>query len=338
MNPFLLLILTLITVACSGQHTPTTTIETQLAGDTVSEAGGNIRCVLQDSRNNLWIATNGQGIYKYDGRVMMQYTDKHGLCSNYAWTISESKDGKIWIRTRDGICYFSGKEFVRCTVNEPSYAAPTVINENTGLLSDHYYNETMVAKIKLPETSPINRDMDRRFHYDVYATCRDSKGTVWFGTCTAGVCRYDGKTYTWLTDTMLGAPVRAIFEDSKGNIWMGNNGYGLFRYDGKTLTNFTEEHKLGNPDFISKHVEKEGTMGRVWSIAEDKQGNLWIGTIDAGVWMYDGKNLINYTTKDGLGSNAVWTIYKDKSDELWFGTDGSGLYKLDGKRFSRFHI
>lgn len=46
--------------------------------------------------------------------------------------------------------------------------------------------------------------------------------------------------------------------------------------------------------------DKHGTLARVWTINEDNNGNLWIGTIDACVWRYDGKNLTNYTTKDGL--------------------------------------
>ena len=81
---------------------------------------------------------------------------------------------------------------------------------------------------------------------------------------------------------------------------------------------------------------KPGTLARVWTIAEDKTGNLWFGTIDAGAWRYDGKSLTNFTVKDGLGSNAIWTIYKDKAGNLWFGTDGGGVCKYDGKSFIDF--
>ena len=69
---------------------------------------------------------------------------------------------------------------------------------------------------------------------------------------------------------------------------------------------------------------------------EDDSGNLWIGTIDAGVWKYDGNKLTNYTTKDGLAGNSIWTIYKDKSGVLWFVTDGEAICKFNGKSFTRF--
>ncbi|MGB3075409.1 MAG: two-component regulator propeller domain-containing protein, partial [Chitinophagales bacterium] len=77
-------------------------------------------------------------------------------------------------------------------------------------------------------------------------------------------------------------------------------------------------------------------LARVWTINEDNNGNLWIGTYDAGVWRFDGENLTNYTSIDGLTSNAINTIYKDRKGELWFGTDGAGVCKFNGISFSGF--
>ncbi|MFN8346328.1 MAG: two-component regulator propeller domain-containing protein [Spirosomataceae bacterium] len=144
-------------------------------------------------------------------------------------------------------------------------------------------------------------------------------------------------TFTWFTEKGLASPaVLGLFEDKTGNIWFGNNGAGLFRYDGKILTNFTEEKGLGNKDFRVSGKSGPGTLARIYSINEDTTGNLWIGTVDAGVWRYDGNNLTNYTTKDGLTSNAVNTIYKDKKGDLWFGTDGNGVCKFNGLSFTKF--
>jgi ligand-binding sensor domain-containing protein len=71
---------------------------------------------------------------------------------------------------------------------------------------------------------------------------------------------------------------------------------------------------------------------------KDENGNLWIGTIDAGVWKYDGTNLTNYTTKDGLTGNAIWTIYRDKKGELWFVTDGEAICKYNGNTFTKYEF
>ena len=62
-----------------------------------------------------------------------------------------------------------------------------------------------------------------------------------------------------------------------------------------------------------------------------------IGTIDNGVWSYDGKTITNYTTKDGLPIDSIWTIYKDNSGVLWYGTV-AGVYKFNGKTFTKFKL
>jgi len=90
---------------------------------------------------------------------------------------------------------------------------------------------------------------------------------------------------------------------------------------------------LANPDFLKKLPGKEGTLARPWTMNEDDKGNLWIGTIDAGVWKYDGNTLTNYSTKDGLGGNTIWTIYRDKKAELWFICEGEAIYRFNGNTF-----
>ena len=119
---------------------------------------------------------------------------------------------------------------------------------------------------------------------------------------------------------------------------LGNNGAGLFRFDGETLTNVTEEKQLTNYEFKVSGASNTNTLARIYSINEDDFGNLWIGTVDAGAWKYDGTTLTHYTMKDGLSSNAVNTIYKDKYGQLWFGTDENGICKFNGINFQKFNL
>ena len=48
----------------------------------------------------------------------------------------------------------------------------------------------------------------------------------------------------------------------------------------------------------------------VFSIFEDKNGNLWFGTYGGGVSRYDGESFVTYTTAQGLAENNVWSIVK----------------------------
>ncbi|MEP7322549.1 MAG: two-component regulator propeller domain-containing protein [Saprospiraceae bacterium] len=331
--------------------------------NTTTEPGKSILCIFQDLNNIYWFGTNGQGVYRYDehGNTLIQFTDKDGLCDNQVNSIQEDKSGNIWIGTSGGISCFdaplSGRQEINFTKfpnheKKPSPGKPGK-ELNTGK-DDLWFkagggayryngNSFSYTLLTNPDskhkntTDPQKPNSYKLNPYSVYCSLKDKKGNLWFGTQTLGVCRYDGKSFTWLSEKGLAGPaVLAIFEDRYGNMWFGNNGKGLFRYDGKTLSNFTEEKELSNPDFLNTGKSGPGTLARVLSINEDSAGNLWIGTVDAGVWRYDGRNLTNYSTKEGLPARGIETIYKDKKGGLWFGTDGAGVFKFNGVSFSKF--
>jgi ligand-binding sensor domain-containing protein len=353
-----------------------------------TDIGRNINCIFQDKNDNYWFATNGQGVYRYDGKILLQFTSKDGLLNDYVGTIQEDKSGNIWFSTAYGISRFDGRNFTSFTTkdslplkvlsdNDWKKVSTTTGTDdlwfNAGGGAYRYDGKTF-SYLPLPKTDFDNKysqgPSDRLSAYGVYCMLKDRSGNMWFGTQSMGVCRFDGKSFTWFTEKGLSPPaVRGIFEDKKGNLWFGNNGAGLFRYDvtranslcnmntckhdlknqhdliehkneiDRYLINFTVEKGLINDDFWSTSKisgkSKPGTLARVWTINEDNSGNLWIGTTDAGVWHYDGKNLINYTTINGLTSNAINTIYKDKKGELWFGTEGGGVCKFNGTSFIR---
>jgi len=318
-----------------------------------TEIDKNIRSIFQDKNGNYWIGTNGAGVYRYDGKTLIQFTVKDGLSNNQVQSIQEDKSGNIWFGTGVfGVSRFDGQTFTTFTNNEnlqlrgsadldweigPNdlwfYAGGGVYRYN-GNSFVYLPLDNAGFDSKHSQNSPYNLS-----RYAVYSILKDKKGNVWFGTQAQGVCRYDGKSFTWFTEKGLGgSAVLGLFEDRKGNFWFGNNGSGLFRYDGESLINFTEEKGLSNNEFKVSGKSGPGTLARIYTINEDDFGNLWMGTVDAGVWKYDGNNLTNYTTKDGLTSNAINIIFKDKNGELWFGTDGDGICKFNGKTFAKFEF
>jgi ligand-binding sensor domain-containing protein len=60
----------------------------------------------------------------------------------------------------------------------------------------------------------------------------------------------------------------------------------------------------------------------VWSLAEDKDGNIWAGTLNNGVSKFDGKNWTSYNETNGLLDNSVLAITQDRDGDMWFGTLG----------------
>ena len=325
-------------------------IANNFASNIVTEIGSNVNSIYQDKNNNYWFGTQNQGVYRYDGKALIHFTQNDGLSSNQVISIQEDKSGNIWLGAGFGVSRFDGKNFTTFPDNKNLQLsgssekewkiAPDDLLFNAGG-GVYRWNGISFTYLPLPKTDSDNKNSqstaDRLGPYGVYCSLKDSKGNFWFGTQTMGVCRFDGKTFTWFTEKGLSGPaIRGLFEDRNGNLWFGNNGNGLFRYDGNKLTNFTEEKGLSNPEFLKSNKPGPGTLARVWTINEDNNGVLFIGTIDAGVWRYDGKNLTNYTTKDGLTSDVINTIYKDKKGELWFGTGGDGVCKFNGKSFTKF--
>ena len=113
---------------------------------------------------------------------------------------------------------------------------------------------------------------------------------------------------------------RNVLEDRSGNIWIASWD-GIIQYDGKQFTNYTL--KFGLRQF------------HVFSMLEDSKGNLWFGTIGAGVYKYDGKYFSNFTTEHQLGGNKVFCIAEDKTGNIWLGTD-NGASCFNGNTFINY--
>jgi ligand-binding sensor domain-containing protein len=311
----------------------------------------NIRSIFQDKSGTYWFGTNAAGVYRYDKKSLTRFTVKDGLADNQVQSIQQDGQGTIWFGTGAfGVSKFDGSQFTTCTTNNTLKITSGTDKDWQSKTSDLWfyagggvlrYSDPSLAYLPLDpsalHSTPQPNAPFTLSRYGVYSILKDKKGNLWMGTQAQGVCRYDGTSLTWFREKGLAGPaVLALFEDSKGNLWFGNNGSGLFRYDGTTLINFTVEKGLGNADFNIAGKSASGTLARVYSINEDLKGNIWIGTVDSGVWKYDGTSLTNYTTKDGLTSNAVNTIYRDNSGELWFGTDSNGICTFDGTSFTEF--
>lgn len=312
-----------------------------LPGSVASELTGHVRGITQDQRGNMWFATDGQGLVRYDGKVFTFITEKHGLPNNYVRTVQVDSAGNLWITSRDGLCRFDGATFTRIPV--PADAKPPRLTPDLMWFESEggalYLDGAEVGFLTLPvDEADMNRrsDVPGLHAYSVYKVHMAHDGTVWFGTESRGVCRWDGKTFTWLRGVDLDkSAVRSIFQDSGGNTWMGNSGVGLFRYDGKELRNFGDDNKIGNRTWLQGGLIRiPGTIGDPHAITQDKAGNVWIGAFDSGVWRYDGTTITNFTIKDGLPADGVSAIFEDRAGKLWFGT-AQGVCTFDGTAFAR---
>lgn len=90
--------------------------ETASISQTVSEVDNRILVIFQDSQNNYWFGEGEQGVYKYDGKNLVLYTVKDGLCSSAILGIQEDKFGNIYFDTSAGVSKFDGQKFTTLAV------------------------------------------------------------------------------------------------------------------------------------------------------------------------------------------------------------------------------
>ncbi len=79
------------------------------------------------------------------------------------------------------------------------------------------------------------------------------------------------------------------------------------------------------------------THDSILVVFQDSKHNYWYGSNGHGVYRYDGKTLVHYTTRHGLNGDQIWKIQEDKSGNIFF-TTTKGINKYDGKQFSTLRI
>ncbi len=91
--------------------------------------------------------------------------------------------------------------------------------------------------------------------------------------------------------------------------------------------------------FVQYSVEEGMVQSQVQSLTQDKNGDLWIGTL-AGLSRYNGQSFQNFTRKDGLAEDWVTVSYKDTKGDIWFGHWAGGVsrYNQLTKKFESLNL
>lgn len=321
--------------------------ELLIKGDTVKELGSNIMVVYQDKKNIYWFGSWETGVYRYDGKTLINFTTTHGLPNNRVDEIKEDKLGNIYFNNCGEISKFDGQNFLRVSSTSNSNnewkLEPDDLwfkgYQDSGLV--YRFDGKYLHRLKFPETKE-GADHFSKFPnveyspYDVYNIYKDSKGNVWFGTTSLGVCLYNGKTFTWLSEKELefdvetGFGIRSIIEDSDGKFWFSNTLNRFNVYGQESTTNYLKEKGIGSLD-----GKKDGDLVAIISMEKDNN-NLWMATYNKGVWCYNGQQITHYPVKYNGKDITVFSIYKDNIGYLWLGTHENGAYKFNGNTFEKF--
>lgn len=279
----------------------------------------DIWSLLQDRSGNIWIGTSEGELSIWDGEGFIHYTEAEGLQGNWFHTLLEDHQGNIWIGTvGDGVSVWDGKGFTQYTTEE-------------GLIHDYVFKllEDREGNIWIATYKGVSIWDGKGFtNYttkkglssnDVNSLLEDRKGRIWMGTWGGGVSVWDPKArkgqggFTHFTeeeglsDNFVG---RCLMEDQEGNIWIGSPNRGVSVWDGAGFTYYSTKEGLSH--------------NNVWSLFEDKRGDIWVGT-EKGLNQLQqmeekGKiGLRTYLNPDGLGGLTVRKILMDQQERLWLG-------------------
>ena len=260
-----------------------------------------IKAIAEDKYGNLWIATWGSGINRFDRKTEKfkhfynDPRDPKSIPSNFITNIITDNEGILWLTSENGLITL-----------DPSS------NKFTHFKHDTSNN----GSLSIDFTSCV---------------IEDTRHNIWIGTINGGLNKFDRRTKKFITyrhdpknkKSLAGNSVQTLFEDRKGNIWIGTLGAGIsvLNQEEQTFTNFRSDKR--NKNGLTDNV--------IFSIAEDAGGRIWIGSENEGISIYDPETSTfqnykrNALERSGLSSSSINNIYADQKGNIWIGTYNAGI-------------
>jgi two-component system, sensor histidine kinase ChiS len=287
--------------------------------------------ITEDEKGNIWFASNGAGVSRYDGGEFTTFTEEDGLAGNCVRVILKDREGNLWFSTNRGFCRFDGREFSTFTTEDG-----LADNNVSEMLQDRQGNiwfGTFGGGVGCYDGREFvtYTTEDGLAENNIRSIGEDREGNLWFGTKEQGVCRYDGREFANFSaeDGLADNRVQAILQDRDGHLWFGcgrwerGNSGGITRYDGY--------------DFETYRIEDGVSFDAVWSILQDRENQLWFCRYGNGVTRYNGQ-FETFNTEEGLAHNRVTCAIEDRAGRIWFGTWGGGVSCYTEKAFYNFSL
>jgi ligand-binding sensor domain-containing protein/serine phosphatase RsbU (regulator of sigma subunit) len=267
-------------------------------------ADETIRSLMVDSKNTLWIGSQGglqQAVWSGNGsggdkasqsgnaslRILSTFTDKSGLSDNVITALYEDSEHTLWVGT-------ATQGLMRRTATQHTF-------------------ETYQTKDGLSSN-------------EINTLLQDHEGMIWCGNAVGGLNRFANASFTtYSRENGLNAGfVWTMLEVQDGALFFNTNEAGVARFHNGKFT------------FLTK--ERNGLLSNAGgAIAEAKDGTLWVGSAESGVsCLKNGRVVKTYTTQNGLLGNNIRVLLEDSKGRMWIGSWNGGLQCLENGRFTNF--
>lgn len=246
-----------------------------------------------------------------------------GLSNNWVRDIFQDKEGFIWFGTTDGLNRFDGYE---CKVYRPESEdgvsfGGIFINDVEAKNDDQLWVATHTGVYVFSENKLKRYSVLPSTGYDEIV--KQDEEITWF-TGAFGLIKYNIKTEEFENISKVEShithnkKIKTTYKDTKGNIWFGSTGC-IFKY------NIKDESFLKIDQF--QGIDK-ATTNDIITISEDKEGKIWAGFGQNGLYYYQPETNTNIFIKYSDG--AIINSIVDKDNMLWVAKgSGEGLMSID---------
>ena len=330
--------------------------------------------VYLDHEGFIWVATRN-GLNKYDGYqfhiIKKENEMKNGMASNYVNCIAQDKAGLFYLGMYGALQTYDGNTFRNVEVKDldghvvPCYMTCFLFRKNGDILagtSGHGLLKMTDSSHAQQQNGPLKEVLT------VNALAEDAHEHVWMVTNDQGLIEYDGKSIRkYFSDDAQRSTMRQLCIDKEDNLYVGTSNHGVLVRNAKDGT-FRHLDVTGDKHVSALYCTKDGrmiigydglgvsiydpktgtlednpyynrevdlSMSKVYSIAEDASGNIWLGLLQKGIYMQPKTTsefqYIGYKlgTRNLIGQACVISTIIDSKGRCWVGTDKDGIYCLD---------
>lgn len=274
-----------------------------------------------DSDQYAWIGTQGGGICKFDGESYAYITKNDSLISNRIYSI-EQVGNAVWIGQKGGVSKFNiDGTFIqnyRLSNNAALVQDIIVFEENFLFATNEGLYQLEKEEIVAQTTNP------NLVGANIFQFFLPDSNSLWL--CTQnGLISYKnlfGKLSVAKGLTSNHVECAVVYN---GEWVLGTYEGGVNFYNKKKVYQRSDFGELNDLIILSLYVSNEN--------------ELWVGTLNNGVYLYNSKDetLRNFRTSNGLSGNHAKTINADYWGNIWIGTSGGGVSIFQNSPFIEYN-
>ena len=283
-----------------------------------------VKAACEDREGNLIVGTGGpfgRGVFWFDARGRFaRICTTNGLTKNSVYALQADAEGNLWVGLEGpngGLYRVRPKLFKLLEESSGSIVQSLSPDDQGGLWisakdKDFSYWKNGFLRTNLSSPLPMSLLNPTAILVDpsqrVWAAARPALG--------AGLFRLENGFFRPATD-MTNLAVSVLFADHSDGLWVGTEG-GLGQWTGTQMEMWTTSNGL--------------SANNVRAIAQDRAGDLWIGTELGGLNRLHQGRFTSFQQTNGFPSDNISSLYVDDEDVLWVGTIGNSLIRFkDGK-------